>query len=260
MATNGVEFLNADKMLANPIVKFAAVDDIIAARSVNRGRNSTNNSTYITRASNRHTQIYGKTYGASKKETTLICLAAARLSDYVEMYEICEQDLRALPEPDVRAIEQMGNVKIIPTDRTMERRAFESETNFRSPTFIYNLFQKFQKKECAFCECMIPEIIAGAHIWPVAEIKRAEHLSLEQKLASVTDGNNGLWLCHNHHKMFDGNLVTINQNGKILYGNGLPEVYTSFIRKITTKDSIPSGIYTSPFAKYLDLRNRALSA
>jgi hypothetical protein len=259
MATNGVEFLNATPYLKIPIVIFATIDDIIATRSANRSRNSKNNSTYITRNSQNLTQIYGKTYGASKKETALLCLAVAHLSKHVEMYEICEQDLRQLPAPDANVIMQMGNVDIIQTNKTMERRAFEADANFRSPTFIYNLFDKFHDKECAFCNCTIPTIIAGAHVWGVAEIKRAETLSLEEKLARATDGENGLWLCHNHHKMFDENLVAISGAGKILYANGLNDVHRNFIDRITTKDIIPEYVFTDKFAKYLDLRNRAIA-
>ena len=259
MATNGVEFLNADLFLENTIIEFASIDDIIAIRSVNRERNTGNNSTYITRTVKDITQIYGKTYGASKKETTLLCLTAARLSKHVEMYEICEQNLSCLPVPDADAIKRMGNVEIIPTNRTMERKPFEADTNYLSPTFIYNLFQKFNLKECAFCECSIPEIIAGAHIWPVADIKRTDRMSEDEKWLSATDGENGLWLCHNHHKLFDEGLVSITNSGKIVYSNELNETNKSFIRKTTTKNSIPSFAFTDLFEKYLYLRTRSIA-
>jgi hypothetical protein len=254
MATNGVEFLNAGAFLENPADKFSAIDDIISARSLNRRRNEGNNSTYITRSAKGVTQIYGKTYGASKKETTLLCLAAARLSRNVELYEICEKDLKELPAPDKEAIQKMGNVEIIPTNRIMDKNKFETDSNYRSPAFIYNLFQKFQKKECAFCECNIPEIIAAAHIWAVSEIKRAGKLSDDEKYSCATDGENGLWLCHNHHKMFDENLVTITKTGNIIYGGGLNEIYKPFIDKTTTKQTIPSFVLTDKFSEYLDLR------
>jgi hypothetical protein len=254
MATNGVEFINADAFLSDTITGFITIDDMIATRSANKGQNSSNNSTYLTRTTKDITQIYGKTYGANKKETTLLCLAAARLSKSVELYEICEQDLTELPAPDLEAIAKMRNVTIIPTSQTMERIEFDKNTNYRSPTYIYNLFNKFQRKECAFCECTIPEIIAGAHIWPVADIKRAVQLSKDDKLRHATSGENGLWLCHNHHKIFDENLITITDSGKINYGKGLSNSHKSFIRKITTKDIIPPVVFTDEFAGYLNFR------
>lgn len=150
MATNGVEFINPEGNIQSKIIRFASADDIIASRSLNRSKNVTNNSTYITRSEKDVAQIFGKTYGASKKESTLLCLAVARLARQVQMFEICEQDLSTLPAPDKLAIERMGNVEIISTNRTMERRAFDADPNFRSPRFIYNLLQKFEKKNVLF--------------------------------------------------------------------------------------------------------------
>jgi hypothetical protein len=259
MATNGVEFLNADSFLESPVKSFVSLDDIVATRDSNRGRRSTNNSTYITRGENHTALIYAKTYGASKKEATLLCLAAAQLSRRVKLFEICEQDLSILPAPDREAIASMKNVEIIPTSRTMEKLAFEHDVNYRSPTFIYNLFRKFQRKECAFCDCQIPEIIAGAHIWAVADIKRDARLSEADKLRHATDGDNGLWLCHNHHKMFDENLVTITDSGCIVCNNGLNEVYTSFIKKATTKKTILPSVFNDNFAYYVKRRTQAMS-
>lgn len=258
MATNGVEFINPEGNIQSEIIGFASVDDIIASRGLNRGKNATNNSTYITRSKKDVAQIFGKTYGASKKESTLLCLAVARLARQVQMFEICEQALSTLPAPDKLAIERMGNVEIISTNRTMERRAFDADPNFRSPRFIYNLLQKFEKKECAFCECAIPEIIQGAHVWPVADIKRYDRYTEEEKLSCATDGENGLWLCHNHHKMFDENIITIASSGKLIFDNSLSTEQRSFLDKITTKPTIGLGIMTSDFSRYLKMRNELL--
>jgi len=36
--------------------------------------------------------IDGKTYGASKKETTLLCIAMSKIaSDEIELYEVCDE-------------------------------------------------------------------------------------------------------------------------------------------------------------------------
>jgi len=260
MVTNGVEFINADAFLNSSLSAFNTIDDLIANRSLNRIRNTTNNSTYITRNTKNTIQIYAKTYGASKKESILLSLAASRLAKSVQLYEIREKDLKQLPAPDRNALKQMGNIKIISTDRTMERKAFlDSEKKLRSPTFIYNLFCKFQDKECAFCDCKIPEIIAGAHIWSVADIKRANDLSDDEKLDKSIDKENGLWLCYNHHKLFDENIISITDSGKIVYSNDLNDDYRSFINKSTLKKSIPSFAFTDSFAQYLELRNKCIA-
>lgn len=254
MATNGVAFINARTFLTHSIVAFQSADDIIAARRINRDRNSSNNSTYITRGAHNTIQIYGKTYGASKKETVLLCLAVARLANNVELYEICENDLTELPAPDLEAIRQFRNVNIIPTNRTMERRLFDANPNYRSPMFTYNLFEKCGDKECAFCNCKISEIIEGAHIWSVASIRRTERLSIEERLENALNGNNGLWLCQNHHKMFDENLITLTENGIIVYSQQLSETYRTFIEQTTTKRQIAREFVTPEFSSFVRLR------
>lgn len=78
MKTVGTEFLNESDYLANAIAPFNSVSDIIAQRDLNRGKNKGNASTYATVDENDTLQIFGKTYGANKYETTLICIAICK--------------------------------------------------------------------------------------------------------------------------------------------------------------------------------------
>lgn len=258
MATAGVEFLNADNFLTQKICPFTTVDDIIAAREINKKRNKSNNSTYLTRSSKGITQIYGKTYGASKKETALLCIAVSHLSPQIELYEICEQDLSELPKLDLEAIQNLDNVKIIPTDLTMERNEFEKNNSLRSPRFIYNLLEKLGPKKCTLCGCEIPELVEGAHIWSVADIKRAPDLSIKKKIECATDGDNGIWLCENHHKMLDENLFKINLSGIINCKPGLDEKSKEYILNTTPITQLTSPIFTTGFAAYLQSRYNAV--
>ena len=91
----------------------------------------------------------------------------------------------------------------------------------RSPHYIYNLFNKLGNKRCALCNCHIPELIQGAHIWPVADIRSAYMMSFEEKLCHATSGDNGLWLCKNHHKLFDSKIINFDENGELFYVNNL---------------------------------------
>lgn len=84
-------------------------------------------------------------------------------------------------------------------------------------------------------------------------------MSEDEKWLSATDGENGLWLCHNHHKLFDEGIVSITNSGKIVYSNELNETNKSFIKKTTTKNSIPSFAFTDFFEKYLYLRTRSIA-
>lgn len=258
MATAGFVFLNATNYLADAILPFTSIEDIIAARYQNKGRNRSNNSTYITKGLNGITEIYGKTYGASKKETTLLCIVSSRVAKSVKLYEICEQELTVLPEPDLEVIRSLKNVSVIPTDLTMERREFEVDNSLRSPRYIYNLLAKLGPKKCALCDCEIPELIAGAHIWPVADIKKMEGLGFDDKLRHATDGDNGLWLCDNHHKILDEHFLKIESDGELKCRAGLAERAISFIKDITSVHQIASTLLTGKFRGYLHKRNAPL--
>jgi len=256
LATIGVRFLNDEIFLGAKIVPFASLDDLIAARKLNKARNASNNATYITRLDRDVAQVFGKTFGANKKESTLISFAVAALVKSVQVFEICENDLQTLPAPDRQALEKAGNIEFVSTNLTLERSAFIADPSFRSPRFTYNLFQKFDTKECAFCDCNVPEIIQGAHVWPVSDIKRAGKYSTEQKFQSATDGENGLWLCSNHHKLFDENLITISRAGDLIYDAKIEPDQLGFITSSTTKTKLGASILTSDFKKYLQLRNK----
>lgn len=136
----------------------------------------------------------------------------------------------------------------------MERKLFDKEINYRSPMFAYHLFEKYGDKECTFCGCRIPEIIEGAHIWPVASIKCADRLSDDEKLNSAVDADNGLWLCQNHHKLFDENLITITESGSIIYRTNMNDEYVSFIEKTTTKRQIERNFLNKNFVNFVQLR------
>ena len=253
MLTAGIEFLNHGDFLSQRLQPFNSVEDIIAARNVNRERNQSNNSSYVTKSSNNTIQIFGKTYGANKYETTLFCIAFSRISENkIELYQICEQDLKAIPKRCVNVINSLGNVKIIQTDLTMEKNHFEKDDSLRSPRYIYNLLARLGVKKCVLCDCEIPELIQGAHIWSVADIKNEVGISLEQKLKYATDGNNGIWLGANHHIMLDKAIIKINNTGDICYDT--TETYADFIDWSTPIKKLDPRIMSELFIMYLNKR------
>lgn len=254
MATCGVEFLNSDDLLSKKITLFNSLDDIMLAREKNKERNKSNNSTYVTRDSQGITQIYGKTYGASKKETTLLAVAASKIVNKVQLYQICEKELSSLPKKDLEVLAKLQNIEVIQTSRRMERNAFEKEDNLRSPRFIYNLFKKLGPKRCALCGCEIPELVQGAHIWPVAYIKSDKSLDGENKFMCATDGENGIWLCENHHKLFDKGIVIIAPNGIVGRKKELVDKDVEFIEQSTQVMQLPQQILTVQFKGYLNKR------
>ncbi|MDD3882759.1 MAG: HNH endonuclease [Eubacteriales bacterium] len=259
MNTIGFTFLNTSPTLSTQLGAFVSIEDIIFNRRVNAGRNQSNNSTFITKSGSNEIQIYGKTYGANKYETSLICYALANLwqqGQQITLYEMLEGNLKQLPASSLSVIESMGIIDVVPTDMTLEKNIFEKTNSLRSPRYLYNLFNKLGNKQCALCKCEIPELIQGAHIWPVADIKKTVQLTQEEKLACAIDGDNGLWLCENHHKMFDEHLLTFNQNGDVLFRSDIDRRHMRFIDETTRFKTLPELILTEKFLEYLWRRNK----
>lgn len=261
LMTAGVRFLNIEQYYHQPITAYNNVDDLIIDRRDNQGGNSSNNSSYVSKSSDA-IQIYAKTFGASKYESTLMAIAISHIADRpVELYNICEQDLKKLPQASINTIESLGNISLYYTTLFLDKHqpADESErAKLRSASYLYNLYNRIGYKRCALCNCEISEIIQGAHIWGVSQISHSNNLSDEEKFAHAINGNNGLWLCQNHHKLFDSNIIMIDDNGHIRIKDGLVAKDMAFIRSVTFKTSIDEAILTDDFRWYISKRNEEL--
>jgi len=260
MKTVNTVFLNEELYLSRIYQPFNSISDIIINRDTNRERNPGNASTYAAIDETDSLQIFGKTYGANKYETILLTLAFNNVSEYpIEVYEIQEGDLSILPEPGRQLIINSG-ITVITSDLVLERREFETNDSLRSPTYLYNLLDKLGHKKCSLCNCEIPQIIQGAHIWPVASIKRANDLNIDTKIHHAINGDNGLWLCNNHHKLFDINLLYINPDGRLKYKTNIEQNHEVFLRDFTTYSELPTEVLTPNFLDYLDRRNQIIDA
>lgn len=258
MKTVNTIFLNETLYLSRVYPPFNSITDIIINRDSNRGRNPGNASTYAAIDETDSLQIFGKTYGANKYETILLTLAFNNVSEYpIEVYEIQEGNLSILPEPGRQLIINSG-IRVITSDLVLERSEFETNDSLRSPTYLYNLLDKLGHKKCSLCDCEIPQIIQGAHIWPVASIKRTNELNLETKIQHAINGDNGLWLCNNHHKLFDINLLYISPDGRLKYKTNIEQIHEEYLRDFTIFRQLPNEILTPNFIEYLDKRNRLL--
>ena len=122
----------------------------------------------------------------------------------------------------------------------------------RSPRYLDNLISKLGKKKCAFCYVDDPKKIEGAHIDPVASIKKRKGLSEQDMISLATDKDNGLWLCKKHHKWFDTNKIRIDTSGVLQIRNVMQRAIT---RKNTPITQIVPSILTTEFIKNLKRRN-----
>lgn len=236
MATIGFKFLNPEKIDVH-IEHFYSINDLMLNRKANAQRKRNNNSTYVTKNTHSEIEIYGKTYGANKYETSLICYAIsliAKINQTVILYEILEKDLKELPKPSLDVIKKIGKInKIIPLSKSLNKNQINEGLKLRSARYIFNLLERIGDKKCALCDCAIPEIIQGAHIWEVSSIRKDKFLSKAEKYQNSVSGDNGIWLCSNHHKLFDENIIRITPTGDIEFNTELEEnlIYLKDITK-----------------------------
>lgn len=256
MKTVGTKFLNEAELLSVKINPFSSFEDIVLHKNAIRERNPGNTSTYITITSDNIIQILGKLYGANKYETILLSLALYNVSSLnIELFEIEEGKLKKLPKSARDYLQSLDRFNILNADINLEKSEFKNNNSLRSPRYIYNLLEKLGEKKCSFCKCEIPQIIQGAHIWPVANIKKEQHLTQDEKLFQALDGDNGLWLCQNHHKLLDVNILRVSENGYIKYKTAINEIESNFIQAITINKKLENEVITDSFISYLSKRN-----
>lgn len=257
--TVGAVFLNEGDILNNPVSLFSTYEDLILSKENIRGKNRSNRSTYVTKSEDGNLQVFSKVYGASKYESTLISLALYHISNLpIEIYEIEEQGLVRLPEVARDYLLSLERVSITTSDIKQEEKEYQENNSLRSPRFISNLLSKLGRKKCSLCDCDIPEIIQGAHIWPVSEIKKSEHLSIKERLDEAIDGDNGLWLCQNHHKLFDSHLIFISEERNVYFDISLLDGGAEYLKSITKNFSLPEEFCNENFLAYLNKRNISL--
>lgn len=262
MKTIGIKFINADYGLEHTqLIEYSTVKDMISSRNYLREANSGNQSTYIT-DEGEYYHIYGKTFGANQKETTLLCFAISAITDKpVKLFQIIDNDSTQLSEQDKNAIinysKQKGNITIEVLDDSYQ---FDNDTSdsvkdkLRSPQFIYNLLHKFGgEKKCVLCDCKIDRIIQAAHIYPVASIRKRDDLNFEEKFKLAVDADNGIWLCENHHKLFDSNLIWF-EEGKLCISSKLNVEDLLYIKQVTTIESIEPQYVNERMLAFFDSR------
>lgn len=261
LMTAGVDFLNIGSYYQQSVLPYRNIDDLIIDRRENQTSNSSNNSSYVSKTSDK-IQIYAKTFGASKYESTLLAVAISHIADRpVDLFNICEQDLTRLPQASMNTIESLGNISMHYTSLFLDKREYLQQTDrteLRSASYLYNLFNRLGSKKCALCGCEIPEIIQGAHIWGVAQISRTSGLDDETKFGHAVSGHNGLWLCQNHHKLFDANIILLDNDGYVRIKDSLVTDDVAFIRNTTFKPSLDVRVMSDEFRGYLARRNETV--
>lgn len=253
MKTIKFNFINAQvgfgKLVLEP---YFNIIKLIEDRNELRDSNTANNSSFITDEGYEY-RIYGKSFGANSKETALICFAISFIAEKpVKLFQILDNNSESISQNDKTAISYFHKIDIIDDTFIFDEinDIPEDNDNIRSARFTYNLLSKYGKKKCALCDCEISNLISGAHIWTVADIKKA-HISLDEKKRHASDSNNGLWLCENHHKLFDAGLIKISPEGNLIVSEGINKNCSNYVMYITTIKQITLN---KDMIKYFNLR------
>lgn len=157
--------------------------------------------------------------------------------------------------------------------RYKKKRELRNQALFRN-----NMLKKGMPIECAICGNENMAILDAAHIWEVNSITNASVSVIQNfiKLNELEDilvqnskykdevfykrycltnsGDNGIWLCKNHHKLFDGNyFIFDSDNGKIVLKFKNPVEAENFQKSIDRK-ALKKSILTKPTKAFLAQR------
>jgi len=115
--------------------------------------------------------------------------------------------------------------------------------------------EKYGNKKCYLCGCDIESNIIASHIHRITDIDNS-NIPDEEKRRQTVDGNNGLWLCANHDKMFENGIITFNKNGELVINPTLKANQVEFIQYITQILKIQDIHLTKEFLQYLMIHNK----
>lgn len=123
----------------------------------------------------------------------------------------------------------------------------------RNPHFIIkNDLQKSLSTGQYFSDAVTPDVLADV----CYRITGINHFTYEYVDKNYSDDY--LWLCENHHKLFDENLFIFNEYGEMLISDRLEKRDRRFIDESTPFKRLPDFILTDRFLEYLWHRNQAV--
>lgn len=273
------QYLNAKYEASKP---FASVSEIRKARLKLSSRNTGNKSSYLLETSDRNF-VYGKTFGNNGFETVPIALCVAKLGEEENketvFYQIKDnlgvdgtinKEAKPISKENIEVLESHGIVVFDELrDYTENPENTEDELynkNIRNQLiFMKNLMIKYgvqgheDEKKCYICGNDIQETIIASHIQRVCDIKNLD-IPWTEKRAKATDGENGLWLCETHDKLFEVGLLSFDEEtgSLVLDSSRLRPEQKNFIDTITEKRLIEDEHFTSSLKDYLTFHNQRL--
>lgn len=266
--TIGINILNVDQLSLPELVPFNSYFDLKHYRDRNTGRNRHNRATYFSEEKGQ-IELFAKTFGANQMESFILALVLRRLlpNKPLILFPVVDNDARTIARKQ-RDILVNAGVDFGETISNIDNRNIRLDSigpDRDTPKYHYNLLKKYGDKKCLLCGCEMEHLIIGSHIERVTDIKNSAVYSDEEKIRRIVDGENGLWLCANHDKMFEYGMIYF-KNSKLCYRNGLRETDRSFVNysmmsenyidDIQTPFEIPAELTTEQMEEYLAIHRR----
>lgn len=135
--------------------------------------------------------------------------------------------------------------------------------------FRNNIRAKGIQTKCYLCGCEIESILQAAHLWGVAQIKSANrkmigsalkepalvdlldkgaehyHEDFYRRYMLANSGDNGVWLCSNHHGLFDRHYFCFDsETGTVIIDSTKGPEAVEFIKKLTTTTKLTDDVLT----------------
>ena len=161
-----------------------------------------------------------------------------------------------------------------------EYEVAKKKNNLRNQTLLRNnMLKKGMPIKCCLCGCEIDNILEAAHLWSVAEIKNASEDEINRfvglpaisllldlnkyrddvfykKYVMATAGDNAIWLCRNHHKLFDMFAYTYSEmDGKLVISPEIEEAIRDFINSTKATDQLEDDVLTERTKEFLNKAN-----
>lgn len=124
--------------------------------------------------------------------------------------DVCDYINNKIRGIDTR-ISSIENDSLEGQEKEMLVKARINQGVFRS-----NLIKKYGC--CAMCKITNPKLLIASHIKPWSVSDRHEKLDI----------HNGLLLCPNHDRLFDGGLISFDDDGKIMISNDMDDINQIF--------------------------------
>ena len=169
-------------------------------------------------------------------------------------------------------------------ERSQYETAKMNNTIRNQELFKNNMRQKGLQTKCYLCGCEIEEILEAAHLWGVSNIKNSNAAKINsvikkdcmkklidsdnphcdelfyKKYVLANSGDNGIWLCSNHHGLFDKNFYCFrSEDGMILLKNNNTEAFLRYMEE-AVYDKLPQTVLTDETKVYLQERENIFNS